>query len=269
MDAFVLYCVRAQVDAVLSEIGRMEGAEFPCEHSQEALKETKEVFETHRDSLAALSDKSDKATAELACSAAFADLSQSIDLLGFLLRSTSVRNAFEAYGPLLRIARKLLGEETRLIISSEWFFSPFTYVGYHYLPGVALIGLPAPESSNPFLLPLAGHELGHSAWPRYGLSRKMEKAIETAVIEEIKSRWEKDCETYFHGHKIDEVGTDLLARPMWKPAWDWALRQCEEHFCDFFGLRLFGEAYLHAFAFVGASTEGSAIINLPQFEDAR
>src|SRR4051794_2057921 len=115
MDNFVLSCVRAQIDAVLSEISRMEGAEFPYTHTQEALAETKTVFETHRDSLASISEKSDKATAELACSAAFVDLSESIDLLGFLLRSTNVRNAFEAYGPMLRIARQLLGPETRLI----------------------------------------------------------------------------------------------------------------------------------------------------------
>lgn len=250
MDGFVLACVRAQVDAVLSEIARMEGSEFPYEQSQEALKVTKDVFESHKYSLASLSPLSDKSTAELACTAAFVDLSESIDLLGFILRSTSVRNAFEAYGPLLRVARQLLGDTTKLIISSEWCFSPFTYIGYHYLPGFVMIGLPAPESSNPFLLPLAGHELGHTAWAECGLARRMEKVIEDAIIEEINTRWKSECELYFHGHKQADVGTDLLARPMWKPAWDWALRQCEEHFCDFFGLRIFGEAYLHAFAYL-------------------
>jgi hypothetical protein len=249
MDPFVLSCVRAQVEAVLCEIKRIEGSEFPYQHARDALNETKAVFESHRDSLASISEKSDKDTAELACSTAFVDLSESIDLLGFLLRSTNIRNAFEAYGPMLRIARSLLGNETRLIVSSEWHFSPFTYLGYHYLPGVVLIGLPAPESSNPFLLPLAGHELGHTAWLSDGLAHTMEKAVEISVIEEIMRRWD-ECKSFFHDHKPEDVGTDLLARPMWKPAWDWALRQCEEHFCDFFGLRIFGEAYLYAFAYL-------------------
>lgn len=249
MDIFVLSCVQAQVDSVLAEIARIEGSEFPYKHTQEAVKETKALFETHRASLASISERSDKATAELACSAAFVDLSESIDLLGFLLRSTNVRNAFEAYGPLLRIARQLLGADTRLIVSSEWYFSPFTYLGYQYLPNFVLIGLPAPESSNPFLLPLAGHELGHSAWTLCGLARQMEKAVEKAVIEEITQGW-IEYESFFHSFKPEQVGTDLFARPMWKPAWDWALRQCEEHFCDFFGLRIFGEAYLHAFAYL-------------------
>jgi hypothetical protein len=82
VDAFVLACVRAQVDAVIAEISRMEGAEFPYAHTQDALAETRAVFEAHRDSLGSISATSDKATAELACSAAFLDLSESIDLLG-------------------------------------------------------------------------------------------------------------------------------------------------------------------------------------------
>jgi hypothetical protein len=150
---------------------------------------------------------------------------------------------------MLRIARRLLGPDTRLILSSEWHFSPFAFVGYQYLPGVVLIGLPAPESSNPFLLPLAGHELGHSAWPGFGLDLEMERVVARAILDEIKIRW-NDCKAYFHVTNPDEVETDLIVRPMWKPAWDWALRQCEEHFCDFVGLRIFGEAFLYAFAYL-------------------
>ena len=249
MDSFVLSCVRAQVGAVLAEIKRLEGSEFPYKHTQEALKETKRVFEDHRDSLMSLTERSHKPTTELACNTAFVSLSRSIELLGFFLRSTNIRNAFEAYGPLLRITRQLLGTDTRLIVSSEWYFSPFTYVGYSHLPGFVLIGFPAPESSNPFLIPLAGHELGHSVWPQCGLAAYMAKEVEGAIIGKIEKEW-GNCETFFNPHKRNEVGADLIARLLWKPALDWALSQCEEYFCDFVGLRIFGEAYLHAFAYL-------------------
>ena len=249
MDTFVLECVRAQVDAVLSEIARIEGSEFAYEHTQDALQETKTIFETHRESLSSISAKSDRDATELVCSTAFDDLSNSIELLGFLLRSTNIRNAFEAYGPMLRIARRLLGDGTRLILSSEWHFSPFAFIGYHFLPDTVLIGLPAPESSNPFLLPLAGHELGHSAWPSFGIDTEMEREVAKSILEEIGIRW-NECKTYFPASKPEQVATDLIIRPMWKPAWDWALRQCEEHFCDFVGLRIFGEAFLYAFAYL-------------------
>jgi len=250
MNSFVLDCVRAQVDAVLSEIARVEGAEFAYKHSQDALAETKKIFEAHRESLASITEESDPDAKELVCSTAFDDLSNSIELLGFILRSTNIRNAFEAYGPMLRIARRLLGQDTRLILSSEWHFSPFAFIGYHHLPGVVLIGLPAPESSNPFLLPLAGHELGHSAWPGFGIDRQMEREVERAILEEIAARWDEECRGYFGVSSADQVATDLLARPKWRPAWDWALRQCEEHFCDFVGLRIFGGAFLYAFAYL-------------------
>jgi hypothetical protein len=98
-------------------------------------------------------------------------------LAGFLVRSTNVRNAFELYRPLLRLARDLLEptvtpdqRRTRLVLSSEWEYSPLSYSELPDLPGVVLIGLPAPESSNPLLVPLAGHELGHS--PRWTLQNR-------------------------------------------------------------------------------------------------
>ena len=50
-----------------------------------------------------------------------------VPLLGLILRSTNTRNAFEAYAPLLRLARKILGKDTKLIISSEWDYSPYVY----------------------------------------------------------------------------------------------------------------------------------------------
>ena len=43
---------------------------------------------------------------------------------------------------------------------------------------------------------------------------------------------------------------DFFAQQMWSPAAAWGTRQAEETFCDFVGLRIFGESYLHAFAYL-------------------
>ena len=83
-------------------------------------------------------------------SAVAADITKQIaihlPLLGFIRRSSNVRNAFEFYGPIVLLARQLLGRETRFIHSSEWDYSPFTYPKlYENLKDFVLIGLPTSE----------------------------------------------------------------------------------------------------------------------------
>ena len=234
----------------MAEINRIEGSEFPYQHSADCVNETKDVFTGHREVLDQITPSTDAGMVEYACNAAAADVRSCLDLLGFLLRSTNVRNAFEAYGPLLRMTAKALGSDnTRLVISSEWNFSPFTYVGFDHLPEAVLIGLPASESSNPLLLPLAGHELGHNAWRRYGMDATLPKLVEDAVITEIQANWAV-YNDLFPGTDKTAIRTDLLARSTWVVPYNWTMKHCEEYFCDFFGLRLFGESFLYAFAYL-------------------
>ena len=47
-------------------------------------------------------------------------------IVGIIIRSTSVRNGFELYAPFLDICHRLLGDDARLILSSEWQYVPFT-----------------------------------------------------------------------------------------------------------------------------------------------
>jgi hypothetical protein len=249
VDAFLIDCVRSQVDAFLAELDRIEGSEFPYRHSNDCVVETKDLFLAHREVLSEITPESDAGSVELACNTALSHVRNNLDLLGFLLRSTNVRNAFEAYGPLLRMASTALGAATRLVISSEWMFSPFTYVGVPHLPNTVLVGLPATESGNPLLLPLAGHEFGHTAWAHFKLDADMRQKVETAIIADIQANW-PSLQKYFPETKPDDVATDLLARALWMIAWSWAKRQCEEYFCDFFGLHLFGEGFLDAFAYL-------------------
>jgi hypothetical protein len=249
LDAFLLDCVKSQVDAFISEIERIEGSEFPYQHSKDCVAKTKELFLSHRKVLAQIAETASVESVDLACNTALADVRTNLDLLGFFLRSTNVRNAFEAYGPLLRMASRALGLETKLVISSEWIFSPFTYVGVPHLPNTVLVGLPASESGNPLLLPLAGHEFGHTAWVILKLDQALQKRVEEAVVADIRANWDT-LSKHFPAIKPEQVDTDLLARALWFMAWKWAMRQCVEYFCDLFGLRLFGEGFLYAFAYL-------------------
>ncbi|MDD5676402.1 MAG: hypothetical protein PHW60_00240 [Kiritimatiellae bacterium] len=263
MSEFVLNVVKAQVDATLCEIDRLEGSEFPYEHSKKALDEIRQLFKDHQESLLQLTSTTDKGTVALVCNSAFSSVKSSLDILGFILRSTNVRNAFEVYGPFLRMAQKLLGKDTKLLISSEWYFSPFTFIGYQQLPGFVLIGLPATESANPLLLPLAGHELGHSVWVETSRAVPYRKPIEDCILEGIKTRW-SEYKMLFPQYEQSELNTNFFAQQTWKPAWSWAMKQAEELFCDFLGLRVFGESYLHALAYMLAPlTMGKRPENYP------
>jgi hypothetical protein len=64
--------------------------------------------------------------------------------LGILLRSTNLRNSFEAYFSFEEMALALMGDADRLILSSEWDSNPF------YIPSppaalsdFVIIGIPA------------------------------------------------------------------------------------------------------------------------------
>jgi hypothetical protein len=193
----------------------------------------------------------DSATLQIVAEAA-RYATDAVPCLGFILRSTNVRNAFEVHGPLLRLSRKLLARNgLKLILSSEWFASPVNLLSPRVLSDdYILIGQPATESSNPFVIPLAGHELGHSVWAIEGLEKEYKSLIQGAVIEAVVKHW-VDYKTAFQptwtleeAHKHDLIAISDLAPPI-----RWCTAQVEEMFCDATGIAIFGEAYLRAFAY--------------------
>jgi hypothetical protein len=119
------------------------------------------------------------------------------------------------------------------------------------LPNFVLIGLPAHESSNPLLLPLAGHELGHTIWADRNILSKFAQSIEKSIVDEITGgRWNDFQQLHPDTTEKSSVTDDFIVRQTWLPAADWAARQAEETFCDLIGLRIFGESYLQAFAYL-------------------
>jgi hypothetical protein len=96
---------------------------------------------------------------------------QVLPILGFIIRSTNVRNAFEMLEPLRSIASAALQGSPQLIMSSEWDYVPFAYPqSFENLRSFVLIGLPASEAASALLMPVAGHELGHAVWRNLGMS---------------------------------------------------------------------------------------------------
>ena len=162
---------RQRVRAVQAEVHRLQESEFPYEDSEKALEVLQTRFGSLLEQMQTLRPDNDPAVVARRCAESLRILYQYLPLLGFILRSTNTRNAFEQYYPLLRLAGDLLepGVEprkrrTRLVLSSEWEYSPLVYSEIPDLRGFMLLGFPATESGNMLLAPLAGHKLGHSLW---------------------------------------------------------------------------------------------------------
>jgi hypothetical protein len=247
-----------RLDAALEEIKRIEESDFPYGQSQDALARIRQLFEEYRGKIRALPRDKSPDIVKALCGEVLTALFRYLPLLGFILRSTNVRNAFEIYGPLLRLSQKILRGDTKLILSSEWrMYSPFTYLRIPALPDFVLIGFPAPESANPLLVPLAGHELGHTVWSSNNYGSKYKNLIEQRIIDDIEKRSD-DYQKLFpiDNLKSGEAETNIFVRQRIALASAWALRQAEEYFCDFLGLYLFDEAYLHAFAYLISPSPG-------------
>ena len=247
---------KSRLSSFIEEIDRLKDSEFPYGHSKVALEELRRFFQDRLDQIENLSGDSDKTVVSQHCSLALRDFFYYLPLLGFILRSTNVRNAFETFRPFLRLVRQVLlpttakGEVTRLLLSSEWNFSPLTYPNVLNLPGYVFIGLPAPESGNPLLVPLAGHELGHPVWSRQDLTSKYRPRASEEVVRLVRKHWDEFGRVFHPDYVKDDLTDNLFAIETWEPSVEWCLRQAQESFCDFLGLVLFRESFLYSFAYL-------------------
>lgn len=144
---------KQRLRAFLAECQRLSDSDFPHSHSRDALDQLQKSFQVKLDAIENLDEGSEPEVVRQHCSLILRDFFAYLPLLGFILRSTNVRNAFEGFGPLLRLARQVLepntpeeDRTTRLLISSEWNYSPLTYPRIPSLPGYVFIGFPAPEA---------------------------------------------------------------------------------------------------------------------------
>jgi dCTP deaminase len=171
-------------------------------------------------------------------------------IVGIIVRSASVRNAFELYAPFLEICKALVGNDVHLILSSEWEFVPFTYPqSLAELPQFIVIGLPASESDNVLIFPAAGHELGHSVWSKHLLGDSLKSNVESRVNDAFRRNRAQFDSVYpeLRGANLDQ---DMFVQYVKSEVFSSILSQSEETFSDFLGMVLFGESYLLAFEYL-------------------
>jgi hypothetical protein len=248
----LLDATRSKVEHALQRVRGLRSPAAAQRDVDNALSQIQDALLSHRDNLNALaSNAPDPAVVGAHCRVTLGELYGFLSSLGFLHRAQHPCNPFEAYDPLRRLARAVIGSDTQIVISSEWDFSPHTIVSLHGLPDFVFVGLPASESDNAFLLPLAGHEFGHSLWRRNDEASKYEQAIMDELLKQVRARKAEFFSMFPHLNKDEStLATDSESIKAWLPAWNAAKRQCEEIFCDLVGLRLFGESYLKAFAWL-------------------
>lgn len=259
MSLAILVNARDRLRAFLDEIDRTKELEFPYAHSLEALEKIQKDFSEKLYYIELLFKGIDGGSIKRHGYVSLKRIYDYLPILGLLRRSTDARNPFEVFFPLLRLASEVLEpgipreeRKTRLILSSEWRYSPFIRHNDPVLTGFVIIGIPACESANPLILPVAGHELGHSLWTKKNLKHEFIVELQKQIASVITNKkWGTYLKIFpgMKGLKKSEV-LKLKAKPTWLGAYDWADKQSEESFCDFIGLKLFGYSYLKSFAYL-------------------
>lgn len=241
-----------RVENFQAQVEALAEGEFPYAAPKDALRRLEKVFASHKERLCALKATEDPNLIQRICSQAVLAIVTCMPFLGLMLRATNVRNAFETFAPLQRLAKTLLGSSTLLVLSSEWEYSPLTYTRIDDLPDFVLIGLPATESDNPLIIPVAGHELGHSLWDSRRVDNAVTPGIKRALTKEVTDHWSQYERLFPPNTEKEELWNDLFSVDVVQLIYNWSLRQCEETFCDLIGLRTFGRSYLEAFSFLAA-----------------
>jgi len=241
---FRLAYAQRKLRAFIRGIIELQSSEFPHSDSRKALEDLALYFEARLRQVERVI-----ATDDAAIDQTLAQVNVSVyrytPLLGFILRSTNVRNAFETYFHLKRLVKKILGSSAHLVTSAEWLFIPFTYpMSIDALPDYVLVGAPAPEAANTLIVPLAGHEIGHSAWRKHNVGNQISQNLVShidAALDANPARRDNLLQKAFGRH----VQRSLIIQTCYSPA----IKQLEEIFCDFVATFIFGESYLWAFEY--------------------
>jgi hypothetical protein len=239
-----LASARRRLTAFLEQIEDLQTSSFPHPDGEDALFDIKENFLVRLNGLN-LPPGADPLVVDGVCTQTSLAIEKWTPVLGFILRSTNVRNPFELHFPLKRLVRTVIDPSAKLLMSSEWDFVPFTYpMTLDLLPNYVLVGGPAPESGNVLITPLAGHEIGHSAWRHYGFKADVETPLAVAINEVL------EADPAATKALLDELERARFNRAdLTQACLRQGLKQLEEIFCDLFGLYVFGLSYLFAFEY--------------------
>jgi hypothetical protein len=231
-------------------IGALLDGDFPLSSGKKALEKLRGLFAGLGKKLDRAYALKDAASEKQIASLINVKVYETLPILGFILRSTNVRNAFEVLDPLQVVADSILQGRPQLLLSSEWDYVPFAYPqSLEDLRSFVLIGLPATEAASALLLPLAGHELGHAVWRNRGIGGGAHATLQFRCENSYKSQME-EFKKYFPEYDPDDlVYKELLPEAIGLSV-EYAVFQAEELFCDMFSYAIFGASYLHAFAYI-------------------
>ncbi len=241
---------------VYRTIDALLDGDFPISSGKNALSRLREVFEDQENKLDRARKIRDDKTERQIANIINGKIYLSLPILGFIIRSTNVRNAFELLAPLQYIADAILQGKPQVLLSSEWDYVPFAYPqSLEDLKSFVLIGLPASEAATALLVPLAGHELGHAVWRNRGIGGSAHATLQ-ARCEQLFNKNSEEFKKYFPAYNPnDMIAKEILPEAIAEFV-EIAVFQAEELFCDMFAYALFGESYLYAFAYILAPGRG-------------
>ena len=267
MDEFRL--AKRKIAQFKDEIARVRTSDFHHPGAKLALTKIDDVFNAILSDIDALPVDASPDVRQAHCSSLNATVDRFHKIVGFILRSTNARNPFEIYDPLLWTVKKLFDENTVLILSSEWEFSPFTNPAIlGRFADCIFVGLPVMEASNSLIIPLVGHELGHSVSGFFHLSSQFAPSKETDLADMFTKTWD-EFTTYFKISSTDEMRERLILADWGSIPLEWMERQCEEIFCDLLGVKIFGMGYLYAFEYLACPNIGPTDLEAYPAMDAR
>ena len=248
------HCLR-RLRSTLRLAEQAESLDFPYTFAKSAVHELTELLRDRLAGITALDVSLNYTVRKTLYKESLGMIAIALTYLGFLVRSTDVRNAFELYEPIAELVTGLVDEtvtDPKLVLSSEWDYSPFTY-NHPSILGMddyVFIGMPASETGNALVTPLAGHEIGHNVWRTRKLASHFEPMITKKTLAVIGHELWGEFERIYPELTTPTDLFSVHGLRIWKTPISWAMRQLEELFCDFIGIRYFGDSFLHAYAYL-------------------
>src|SRR5271166_3109701 len=174
---------KQKLRSVTKLLDSLLAGDWPYGDAKQALGLLRDQFFSELQKIENLDPEADPLIRSAHCAQPRHLIQKSKGYIGFILRSSNIRNAFEIYNPIKLIGTALFGPQHRLIVGSEWNYSPLLYPLPSQLPeDYILVGLPASEAQNALLVPTSGHELGHAIWRSTDINRRFSGLIRQSVI---------------------------------------------------------------------------------------
>ena len=104
-----------KIRAFLRQIEELKASDFPHKDGESALAAIEKRFQEWERSVRSLPPTSKSETIDETFEGLTRIINRNTEILGFILRSTNVRNAFELYFPLKRLVQQILGNDVSLL----------------------------------------------------------------------------------------------------------------------------------------------------------